>query len=410
MTTAPVPRFADPVPVPPVERRVSRRVAQLAGPAASGDATDAVGPVVDLASGRPDVPTQPHVLAAAAAAVQDPVYRQPAPPGGLAALQEAVVAAALRDSGLSARPADVLVTAGVTQAVAEALATLLDDGDEVLLPAPHQAGLPDAVRLAGGVPVPVLADEASGYLVSVGQLEAARTAHTRLLVFSSPSDPTGAVVPADEVAEIGRWAQAAGLWVLADESRADLTYGPGAPSLPSLVPELQPHCVVVGGVGALHGMAGWPVGWLLGPADVVAAATALQAHSGGPVSTVSQVAACAALDGDRSGVAAARAAFDRRRRTALELLRTIPGIACPEPLGGHHLFPSVRALLGRPIAGRSVATSRELARLLLTEARVAVVPGEEFGAPGYLRISYAVGDAELTEGLGRLQRLLATAG
>ena len=410
MTTAPVPRSAGPVPVPPIERRVSGRVAQLAGPTASGDATEAVGPVVDLAIGRPDVPTPPHVVAAAAAAVHDPAYRHPAPPGGLLALREAVVAATLRDSGLSARPADVLVTAGVTQAVAEALATLLDDGDEVLLPAPHPAGLPEAVRLAGGVPVPVVADEASGYLVSVGQLEAARTPRTRLLVFSSPADPTGAVQPAEKVAEIGRWAQAAGLWVLTDESRAQLTYGTAAPSLPALVPELQPHCVVVGGVGALHGMAGWPVGWLLGPADVVAAATALQAHSAGPVSTVSQAAAVAALTGDRSGMAAVRAAFDRRRRTALEVLRTIPGIACPEPLGGHSLFPSVKALLGRPIAGRSVATSQELAALLRTEARVAVVPGEAFGTPGYLRICYAVGDAELTEGLGRLQRLLATAG
>ena len=417
MTTAPVPVPAAPVPVPPAERRISRRAGTLGVPAtldvaARAEALRASGsPVIGLDAELPDLPPAPHVVAALVAAVQDPRSARRAPAGGLPGLRAAIAAKTLRDSGLPARPADVLVTGGGTQALAEALGTLLDPGDEVLLPTPYRPTFPAAVRLAGGVPVPVVADEASGYLVSVGQLESARTPRTRLLLFSSPAGPTGAVHPPDEVAEIGRWALDTGLWVITDETYEHLVYGGAtAPSLPALVPELQPRCVVVNGVGTSYRMSGWGVGWLLGPADVVAAATALQAQSGSTVATVLQRAATAALAGDQSGVAAMRTAFDRRRQIVVGMLRQVPGLACPEPQGACSVYPSVTALLGRPIAGRTVQTSAELAELLLHEAHVAVVPGEAFGTPGYLRLSYAVEDEELIEGLDRLQRLLCSAG
>jgi aspartate aminotransferase len=421
MTTAPVPDSTvpapPPVPVRPTERRVSRRVAAITPSAtlavdARAKALRAAGsPVIGFAAGEPDFPSPPHVVAAAVAAAQDPANHRYSPAGGLPALKEAIVAKTLRDSGLHARPADVLVTNGGKQAVQEALATLIDPGDEVLLPTPYWTTYPEAIRLAGGVPVPVVADEASGYLVSVGQLEAARTPRTRLLLFCSPANPTGAVHPAEEVAEIGRWALDAGLWVLTDEIYEHLVYGGAtAPSLPALVPELQSRCVVVNGVAKTYAMTGWRVGWLLGPADVVAAATALQSHSTSNVANVSQLAAVAALTGDQSAVATMRAAFDRRRRTMVGMLREIPGIACPEPQGAFYAYPSVKALLGRPIAGRTVHTSVELAELLLEEAQVAVVPGEAFGTPGYLRLSYSLGDDDLVEGVSRMQRLLGAAG
>jgi aspartate aminotransferase len=419
VTTAPVPDSTVPAPpaVPPAARRVSRRVAAITPSAtlavdARAKALRAAGsPVIGFAAGEPDFPSPPHVVAAAVAAAQDPANHRYSPAGGLPALKEAIVAKTLRDSGLHARPADVLVTNGGKQAVQEALATLIDPGDEVLLPTPYWTTYPEAIRLAGGVPVPVVADEASGYLVSVGQLEAARTPRTRLLLFCSPANPTGAVHPAEEVAEIGRWALDAGLWVLTDEIYEHLVYGGAtAPSLPALVPELQSRCVVVNGVAKTYAMTGWRVGWLLGPADVVAAATALQSHSTSNVANVSQLAAVAALTGDQSAVATMRAAFDRRRRTMVGMLREIPGIACPEPQGAFYAYPSVKALLGRPIAGRTVHTSVELAELLLEEAQVAVVPGEAFGTPGYLRLSYSLGDDDLVEGVSRMQRLLGAAG
>ena len=415
MTAAPEPESA--AGVPSAERRVSQRVAAIAGsPTLAVDARAAAlraagRPVSDLSAGEPDFPAPPHVIAAAVEAARDPAFHRHAPAGGLPELKQAVVAKTLRDSGLQARPADVLVTNGAEQAVAEALATLLDPGDEVLLPAPYWTTYPEAVRLAGGVPVPVVADEASGYLVSVGQLEAARTPRTKLLLFSSPANPTGAVHPADEVAEIGRWALETGLWVLTDEIYEHLVYaGATAPSLPALVPELQPRCVVVNGVAATYAMTGWGVGWLLGPADVVAAAAALHTRSSSPVPDVSQAAAIAALTGDQSGVAVMREAFARRRRAVVDMLRQVPGIACPEPQGAFYVYPSVTALLDRPIAGHAVHSSLELAELLLAEAQVAVVPGEAFGTPGYLRFSYALGDADLVEGISRVQRLLGSSG
>jgi aspartate aminotransferase len=258
--------------------------------------------------------------------------------------------------------------------------------------------------------VPVVADEQSGYLVSVAQLEAARTPRTKVLLFCSPSNPTGAVYPAEQVEEIGRWAVETGLWVLTDEIYEHLTYGGAtAPSLPVVVPELADRCVVVNGVAKTYAMTGWRVGWMVGPADVVKAATNLQSHATSNVANVSQAAAVAALEGDLSAVAGMREAFDRRRRTIVRMLREIPGVACPEPQGAFYVYPSVKGLLGRSIGGRVAEDSVELAELVLEQAEVAVVPGEAFGTPGYLRLSYALGDDDLVEGVSRLQRLLGTA-
>ena len=400
----------------PERERISRRIAAISESAtlavdAKAKALKAAGkPVIGFGAGEPDFPTPDYIVEAAVAACRQPAMHRYTPAGGLPALKEAIVAKTARDSGLQATAANVLVTNGGKQAVYEAFATLLDPGDEVLLPAPYWTTYPEAIRLAGGVPVPVVADEQSGYLVSAGQLEAARTPRTKVLLFCSPSNPTGAVYPVEQVEEIGRWALEAGLWVLTDEIYEHLTYGGvSAPSMPVVVPELAERCVVVNGVAKTYAMTGWRVGWILGPADVVKAATNLQSHATSNVANVSQAAAVAALTGDLSAVATMREAFDRRRRTIVSMLREIPGVACPEPQGAFYVYPSVKGLLGRPIAGRTAEDSVQLAELVLEEAEVAVVPGEAFGTPGYLRMSYALGDDDLVEGVGRLQRLLGSA-
>jgi aspartate/methionine/tyrosine aminotransferase len=402
---------------PSVERgRISRRIAAITESAtlavdAKAKALKAAGkPVIGFGAGEPDFPTPDYIVEAAVVACRQPAMHRYTPAGGLPALKEAIVAKTVRDSGLQATPSNVLVTNGGKQAVYEAFAALLDPGDEVLLPAPFWTTYPEAIRLAGGVPVPVVADEQSGYLVSAAQLEAARTPRTKVLLFCSPSNPTGAVYPTEQVAEIGRWALDAGLWVLTDEIYEHLTYGGvSAPSMPVVVPELVDRCVVVNGVAKTYAMTGWRVGWILGPPDVVVAATNLQSHATSNVSNVSQAAAVAALTGDLAAVATMREAFDRRRRTIVSMLREIPGVACPEPQGAFYVYPSVKGLLGRPIAGRKATDSVQLAELILEEAEVAVVPGEAFGTPGYLRMSYALGDDDLVEGVSRLQRLLSSA-
>ncbi len=396
--------------------RVSARIGGIAESAtlavdAKAKALKAEGrPVIGFGAGEPDFPTPGYIVDAAVDACRDSANHRYSPAGGLPALKKAIAEKTRRDSGYEVDPAQVLVTNGGKQAVYEALATMLDPGDEVLLPAPFWTTYPEAIRLAGGVPVPVVADEQSGYLVSVGQLEAARTPRTKVLLFCSPSNPTGAVYPAEQVEEIGRWALETGLWVLTDEIYEHLTYGGAtAPSMPVLVPEMVDRCVVVNGVAKTYAMTGWRVGWIVGPADVVKAATNLQSHATSNVANVSQAAAIAALTGDLSAAAAMREAFDRRRQTIVSMLREIPGIACPEPQGAFYVYPSVKGLLGRTIAGRVAETSTELAELILEEAEVAVVPGEAFGTPGYVRMSYALGDDDLVEGVGRLQRLLSTA-
>src|SRR3954449_3563510 len=408
---------AVPSSLPPAERRISRRIASIAESAtlavdAKAKALKAAGkPVIGFGAGEPDFPTPDYIVEAAVVACRNPAMHRYTPAGGLPALKEAIVAKTARDSGLQVTAANVLVTNGGKQAVYEAFATMLDPGDEVLLPAPFWTTYPEAIRLAGGVPVPVVADEQSGYLVSAAQLEAARTPRTKVLLFCSPSNPTGAVYPAAAVEEIGRWALDNGLWVLTDEIYEHLTYGGvGAPSMPVVVPELADRCVVVNGVAKTYAMTGWRVGWVIGPADVVKAAANLQSHATSNVANVSQVAALTALQGDLSAVAMMREAFDRRRQTIVRMLREIPGVTCPEPMGAFYAYPSVEGALGREIRGRTAQDTVELAEIILEQAEVAVVPGEAFGTPGYLRLSYALGDDDLVEGVGRLQRLLGSAG
>ncbi len=304
----------------------------------------------------------------------------------------------------------VLVTNGGKQAIYEAFAAILDPGDEVIVPAPYWTTYPESIQLAGGVPVEVVTDETTGYKVSVEQLEAARTENTKVVLFVSPSNPTGAVYTRAEAEAIGRWALEHGLWVLTDEIYEHLVYGDAEfVSLPALLPELADKTVVVNGVAKTYAMTGWRVGWVIGPKDVIKAATNLQSHATSNVSNVAQRAALAAVAGDLSAVHEMRTAFDRRRRTIVRMLNEIDGVLCPEPEGAFYVYPSVKALLGKEIRGQRPQTSAELASLILDEVEVAVVPGEAFGTPGYLRLSYALGDADLAEGVGRIQKLLAEA-
>jgi aspartate aminotransferase len=364
--------------------------------------------VIGFGAGEPDFPTPDYIVEAAVEACRDPRNHRYTPAGGLPDLKQAIAEKTRRDSGYAVEPAQVLVTNGGKQAIYEAFATILDPGDEVLLPTPYWTTYPEAIRLAGGVPVEVLADETQGYKVTVDQLEAATTDRTKALVFCSPSNPTGAVSSTDEVGAVGRWLVERELWVVTDEIYEHLTYaGVTTTSLPVAVPELAERCVVVNGVAKTYAMTGWRVGWLIGPRDVVTAATNLQSHLTSNVNNVAQRAAIAALTGDLSAVAEMRAAFDRRRRTIVRMLNEIPGVECPEPTGAFYAYPSVKGVLGREVAGRTPRTSAELAEVILDEVEVAVVPGEAFGAPGYLRLSYALGDDDLAEGVGRIQKLLS---
>jgi aspartate aminotransferase len=395
-------------------RRVSARIGGIAESAtlavdAKAKALKASGrPVIGFGAGEPDFPTPDYIVAAAVEACRDPGNHRYTPAGGLPELKAAIVEKTRRDSGYVIEPAQVLVTNGGKQAIYEAFATILDPGDEVLLPAPYWTTYPEAIRLAGGVPVEVLADETQDYKVTVEQLEAAVTDRTKALLFCSPSNPTGSVDTAEEVEEIGGFLLAHGLWVVTDEIYEHLTYaGVTTTSLPVAVPEVADRCIVVNGVAKTYAMTGWRVGWLIGPKDVVKAATNLQSHLTSNVNNVAQRAAIAALSGDLSAVARMREAFDRRRRTIVRMLNEIPGVECPEPTGAFYAYPSVKALLGKEVAGRTPRTSTELAEVILDEAEVAVVPGEAFGTPGYLRLSYALGDDDLVEGVTRIQKLLS---
>ena len=396
--------------------RVSARVGAIAESAtlavdAKAKAKKAAGEdVVGFGAGEPDFPTPAAIVAAAEAACAVPANHRYTPAGGLPELKQAVVDKTQRDSGLTVTPAQVLITNGGKQAVYQAFATLLDPGDEVLLPAPYWTTYPEAVQLAGGVPVDVVTTEEQGYRVTVEQLEAARTPRTKVLLWCSPSNPTGAVASPAEVEAVGRWALEHGIWVVADEIYEHLVYGSAQHvSMPVAVPELADTCVVVNGVAKTYAMTGWRVGWLLGPTDVVQAATNLQSHATSNVANVSQRAAVAALTGDLSAVAEMRAAFDRRRQTMVRLLDAIPGVTCPEPEGAFYCYPSVKGVLGKQLRGRTPSTSAELAELVLEEAGVAVVPGEAFGTPGYFRLSYALGDDDLEKGVTRMAALLAEA-
>ncbi|MDX6368460.1 MAG: aspartate aminotransferase [Nocardioidaceae bacterium] len=393
-------------------RRVSQRVAGIAESAtlavdAKAKSLKAAGrPVIGFGAGEPDFPTPDYIVEAAVEAARDPRNHRYTPAGGLPELKKAIAEKTRRDSGYDVEPAQVLVTNGGKQAVYESLAALLDPGDEVLLPAPYWTTYPEAIRLAGGVPVDVLADETQDYLVTVGQLESARTERTKLLLFCSPCNPTGSVYSPDQVREIGRWAHEHGLWVVTDEIYEHLVYGDTRfRSIVAEVPELADTAVVLNGVAKTYAMTGWRVGWMIGPADVVKAATNLQSHLTSNVANVCQRAALAAVSGDLSAVEAMRAAFDRRRRTIVSMLNEVEGFQCPEPRGAFYAYPSVKGALGRDIGGRTASTSAELAEIILDEAEVAVVPGEAFGSPGYVRLSYALGDDDLAEGVTRLQKL-----
>jgi aspartate aminotransferase len=398
----------------PRDRRVSRRLDSIAESAtlkvdAKAKALKAEGrPVIGFGAGEPDFPTPAHIVEAAVEACRDERNHRYTPAGGLPEMKAAIVAKTRRDSGWEIEPAQVLVTNGGKQAIYAAFAAMLDPGDEVIVPAPYWTTYPEAIQLAGGVPVPVIADETQDYKVTVQQLEAARTDRTKVVLFVSPSNPTGAVYSPGEARAIGEWIEEKGLWVLTDEIYEHLVYGDAtSSSLPVLCPDLADYCVVVNGVSKTYAMTGWRVGWMIGPADLVRAATNLQSHATSNVANVSQRAAVAALDGDLTVVEEMRSAFDRRRQLIVSMLNEIDGVVCPTPLGAFYAYPSVKGLLGKEHDGRMIETSAQLAEYLLDQAEVAAVPGEAFGTPGYLRFSYALGDADLVEGITRVQRLFA---
>ena len=394
--------------------RVSTRVAAIAESAtlaidARAKALQAAGvKVVSYGAGEPDFPTPDHIVEAAIAAARRPASHRYSPVAGLPELREAIAAKTARDSGFDVAANQVLVTNGGKQAIANAFLTLLEPGDEVLIPSPYWVTFPEAVALAGGVPMPVPTHESTGFRVTPEQLDESRTERTKALLFVSPSNPTGAVYPKEEVETVGRWAAEAGLWVVTDEMYEHLVYdGRSAVSMPVAVPDLADRCIVVNAVSKSYAMTGWRVGWMIGPPDVVAAAVNLQSHTTSNVANVSQAAALAAVTGSLDDTARMREAFDRRRRRMYELLCEIPGISCVEPEGAFYAFPSMAGVLGREIVGHRPETTLELAEVVLEQVAVAFVPGEAFGAPGYARLSYALGDDDLVDGLNRLRDLFA---
>lgn len=394
--------------------RISTRVGSIAESATlkvdgKAKALQAAGrPVISYAAGEPDFQTPEHIVEAALLAVRDPRNYKYTPAAGLPELREAVAAKTLRDSGLEVPPSQVIITNGGKQAVYQAFATLLDPGDEVLVPTPYWTTYPEAIRLAGGVQVDVFAGSDQGYLVTVEQLEAARTERTKVLLFVSPSNPTGAVYSPEQTRAIGEWADSHGLWVISDEIYQNLSYdGVRVVSIVEAVPALADRTILVNGVAKTYAMTGWRVGWMVGPADAIKAAANLQSHLSSNVSNISQRAAIAALNGPQDASFAMRDAFDRRRRLIVSGLNQIPGMVTPTPQGAFYVYPNVSGLLGRTWGGVTPTTSLELADLILDQAEVAVVPGEAFGPSGYLRLSYALGDAPLLEGVERLQRLFA---
>jgi len=394
--------------------RISTRVAAITESAtlavdAKAKALRAQGePVIGFGAGEPDFPTPPHIVAAAVEACADPRNHHYTPAGGLPELREAIAAKTLRDSGYEVDAKQVLVTNGGKHAVYNTVLTLIDEGDEVLLPAPYWTTYPEPIRLAGGVPVVLPTDESSGFRVTVDQLEAAWTPRTKALVFVSPSNPTGAVYPPGEVEAIGRWAAERDAWVITDEIYEHLTYGDHRfSSIATLVPELRDRCVVLNGVAKTYAMTGWRVGWMIGPPDVIAAAANLQSHVTSNVANVSQRAALAAVSGPLDAVAEMRAAFERRGRSMVKHLEGIPGVAVLEPEGAFYAFPNLSAYLGKTLRGRSIGSTLDLCAVLLEEAKVAVVPGEAFDAPGYARLSFALGDDDLGEGCTRIADLLS---
>jgi aspartate/methionine/tyrosine aminotransferase len=393
--------------------RISARILAITESAtlavdAKAKALKAAGrPVIGFGAGEPDFPTPDYVVEAAAAATKVVANHRYTPTPGLPELREAIVAKTKRDSNFEITADQVLVTNGGKQAVYQAFATIIDPGDEVILPAPYWTTYPECVKLAGGKTVEVFADESQNYLVTVKQLEVARTPKTKALLFCSPSNPTGSVYSPEQVKAIGEWALKNNIWIISDEIYEHLLYdGATAPSLPVLVPELADTCIIINGVAKTYAMTGWRVGWMIGPKDVIKAATNLQSHLSSNVSNVSQRAAIAALTGDLSVVKKMGEAFNRRRKLIVSLLNEIPGFDCPTPQGAFYVYPSVKGVLGKTIRGKTPKTSAELATIILEEVEVAAVPGEAFGPSGYLRFSYATSDEDIVEGIGRIKKLL----
>jgi aspartate/methionine/tyrosine aminotransferase len=396
--------------------RVSKRIAAIAESAtlavdSKAKALKAAGkPVIGFGAGEPDFPTPEYIVNAAIEAAKNPANHRYTPTPGLPDLREAIVNKTKRDSNYVITVDQVLVTNGGKQSVYQSFASILDPGDEVILPSPFWTTYPECIKLAGGVSVEVFADESQNYLVSVAQLEKALTPKTKVLLFCSPSNPTGSVYSPEQVKEIGQWALKNNLWVVTDEIYEHLLYdGATAPSICVAVPELADRTIIINGVAKTYAMTGWRVGWMIGPKDVIKAATNLQSHLSSNVSNVSQRAAIAALNGDLSAVHKMGEAFDRRRKLIVKLLNEIPGVTCPTPTGAFYVYPSVKAVLGKEIRGKRPKTSAELATLILEEAEVAAVPGEAFGPSGYLRFSYALGDEDIIEGITRVKKLLSEA-
>ncbi len=396
--------------------RVSARIAAIAESAtlavdSKAKALKAAGrPVIGFGAGEPDFPTPDYIVAAAIEAAGMSANHRYTPTPGLPELRDAIVAKTKRDSGYEITADQVLVTNGGKQAVYQSFASILDPGDEVILPAPYWTTYPECIKLAGGVAVEVFADETQNYRVTVEQLEAARTPKTKVLLFCSPSNPTGSVYSVDEVKAIGEWALANHLWVITDEIYEHLLYdGAQAASLPVAVPAMADRTIILNGVAKTYAMTGWRVGWMIGPKDVIKAATNLQSHLSSNVANVSQRAAIAAVSGDLSAVHKMGEAFDRRRKLIVSMLNVIPGVTCPTPQGAFYVYPSVKGVLGKEIRGKRPQTSAELATLILEEVEVAAVPGEAFGPSGYLRFSYALSDEDIVEGITRVQKLLGEA-
>ena len=394
--------------------RISARIAAIQESAtlavdAKAKALKAAGEnVIGFGAGEPDFPTPPHIVAAAEAACREPRFHHYSPTPGLPELREAIAHKTKRDSGVDCSASQVVVTNGGKHAVYNTFQVLCNEGDEVLVPAPYWTSYPEEIALGGGVPVALSTTEATGFRVSIEQLDAAVTPRTKAMLFVSPNNPTGAVYPAEEVEAIGRWALERGIWVITDEIYEHLTYDDHVfSSMPALVPELMNQCVILNGVAKTYAMTGWRVGWMISPPDVTAAAINLQSHSTSNVSNVAQAAALAAVSGDLDAVAQMRDAFARRGRMMYELLSKIPGVSVLPPEGAFYCFPNFDAILDREYAGRKITTTTELAEVLLDEVRVAIVPGEAFGAPGYARLSFALGDDDLGEGVRRIADFLA---
>jgi aspartate aminotransferase len=395
--------------------RLARRVVELTESStlaidARAKALRAAGTdVIGFGAGEPDFPTPKHVVDAAADATARVRFHHYTPTAGLPELRSAIARKTARDSGYEVAASQVVVCNGGKHALFNALAAIVAPGDEVLLPAPYWVSYPEMIRLCGGIVVELPTTEATGFRATVDQLEAARTERTKAVVFVSPSNPTGAVYPPSEVTAIGEWAAATDLWVVTDEIYEHLVYG-GArvTSMPVAAPAVEERCIVINGVAKTYAMTGWRVGWIVAPPDVAAAVTSLQSHMTSNVANVAQAAALAAVEGDLLAVEEMREAFDRRRRTMHRMLNEIDGVVCHEPQGAFYCFPSFLGVLDRGhVRGRPLATTVELAEAILDGARVALVPGEGFGAPGYMRLSYALRDDDLVEGLERVRALLS---